>query len=48
MRGLIGLCAIATIAGGLMVAADDARPPGNLVFPSKAGDIPAPSPHRRH
>lgn len=36
MRGLILLCAI---AGGLMLAADDAQPPGKLVFPSKAGDI---------
>lgn len=40
MRSLVWLSAIATIAGGLMVAADDAQPPGKLVFPSKAGDVP--------
>ena len=39
MRGLIGLCAIAAVAGGLMVAADEAQPPVKLVLPSKAGDI---------
>jgi c(7)-type cytochrome triheme protein len=39
MRGLILLCAIAAVVGGLMIAADDAQPPGKLVFPSKVGDI---------
>jgi c(7)-type cytochrome triheme protein len=39
MRGLIWLCAIAAVVCGLMVAADDAQPPGKLVFPSKAGDV---------